>query len=306
MGDVEVSVVDGTGRILLNRPKAINALTSDMIATMSRVLEEWAEDPTIDEVVISGAGRGFCAGADVREMRQMIIEETGDPVEMLAREYCLDAMIASYPKPYRAQIHGIVMGGGMGVSIHGSHRSITADTVLAMPETIIGLWPDVGMCYHLARIPGELGMYMALTGLTITGDLATGVGLTDELTEGTHQSTAPPAWMESAFAGDDIFAILERLETSELPHARTTAETIRSRSPLSVAVSLEAIRRAATMTQEEVFAQDLQLGRFFCSWPDFVEGVRAQLVDKDFTPTWVHSSLEEVTAVEVRTAFGDS
>ena len=306
MDDLGVNVEDGIGRILLTRPQAINALTSDMIDSLARILLDWAKDDDVHEVVISGLGRGFCAGADVREMREMILHERADPVDFLSGEYALDRLIATYPKPYTARMQGIVMGGGMGVSIHGSRRLVTGWTSLAMPETIIGLWPDVGLTYHLSRLPGELGTYMALTGSSITGQLATLVGLTDELfdDEVLDEEPMPYDWMAEAFAGNDIVTILERLESSDHPAAQQTAADIRARAPLSVVVTLEAIRRAASMTLDEVFAQDLGLGAFFAQWPDFIEGVRAQLVDKDFAPRWVHGSVEEVSTEEVRTAFG--
>jgi len=304
MSDIEARVEDGVGRILLNRPQAINALSSQMIDDLTRVLTEWAEDPGVHEVLVEGAGRGFCAGADVRQMRQMIVSGSADPVDFLAREYRLDRLVATYPKPYSARMQGIVMGGGMGISVHGSHRVVTPTTTMAMPETIIGLWPDVGMTYHLSRTPGELGTYMALTGLTITGLQAVRGGLAD-LMVGYDHPEPEDTWMDDIFAGDDITAIMDRLEYSDLPQARETLTALTSRCPLSVVITLHALRRAATMTLDEVFAQDLRLGAFFTGYPDFVEGVRAQLVDKDRTPTWTHAHISDVTQEEVRAAFGD-
>ncbi|MDR0285573.1 MAG: enoyl-CoA hydratase/isomerase family protein [Propionibacteriaceae bacterium] len=307
MSLVEARVENGAGHLLLNRPAAINALSSAMIDQLYATLVDWAEDPAVREVVIAGAGRGFCAGADVRELRQVIIEERGDPVDFLAREYRLDALVATYPKPYTARLHGIVMGGGMGVSIHGSHRVAALGTTLAMPEVTIGLWPDVGMMYHLARLPGEAGTYMALTGLTVTGAEAGRLGLVNivETADEPGQTGLPgPGGLAEAFAGDDILAIMDRLEASSDPAARHAAATIRLRSPLSVAVSLEALRRARHLSQAAVFDQDLRMGAFFLGEPaDYVEGVRAQLVDKDFTPRWRYPRLEDVPAAAVRAAF---
>ena len=313
MSDIETRVQARTGRILLNRPQAINALNLAMIDDMTHVLEDWAGDDTVDEVLVEGAGRGFCAGADVRQMRQMILAGSGDPVDYLAREYRLDYLVATYPKPYTARMQGIVMGGGMGISVHGSRRVVTDTTQMAMPETNIGLWPDVGMTYRLSRVPGGLGTYMALTGSSITGDQAVQAGLADvkvgadlgdspSVQEGPMDSPSD-SWMDDAFASDQIDEIMSRLENSDLLQAREAARTIRSRCPLSVAVTLWALRRAASMTLEEVFAQDLRLGAFFCRRPDFVEGVRAQLVDKDHTPHWTHSRIEDITEDEVASAF---
>ncbi|MCL2735314.1 MAG: enoyl-CoA hydratase/isomerase family protein [Propionibacteriaceae bacterium] len=315
MSDILVDVDGHVGRIVLNRPQAINALSSAMIDDLTRVLREWEQDPDVHEVVIAGAGRGFCAGADVREMRRAILDGSADPVDFLAREYGLDRLIATYPKPYTARLHGIVMGGGMGVSIHGSTRLVAPNVVMAMPETIIGLWPDVGVCHALSRLPGEIGTYMALTGQTITAAQAVRVGLAQAMVA-SDAADAPvvdldaadggsPAWLD-LLAGDDIVAILGRLEASEDADARETARVIRLRSPFSVVVTLRALRRAARMTLDEVFEQDICLGRFFAQWPDFVEGVRAQLVDKDFSPRWAHARVEDVTDEEASAAFGET
>ncbi|MCL2471419.1 MAG: enoyl-CoA hydratase/isomerase family protein [Propionibacteriaceae bacterium] len=304
MTEIQVDVKDSVGHLVLNRPQALNALSSDMIDTLTSILTRWADDDAVREVEISGVGRAFCAGADVRQLRGLVLDRSADPVDFLAREYRLNRLIAAYPKPYTAIIHGIAMGGGLGVSIHASHRIVSTDTVMAMPETIIGLWPDVGMCYHLSRVPGEVGTYMGLTGLSITGADAVKCHLADDLVApGGPGAVTPTDWMEPMFAGRDISVIMDRLEHSELPQAREAARVIRVRSPLSVSVTLEALRRAAIMTVDEVFDQDLRLGAFFTRRPDFVEGVRAQLIDKDFAPVWSHAGVEDVTSDEVRAAF---
>jgi len=307
MADIDTSVDRGTGRILLNRPHAINALSVAMVGALTDVLLRWIDDDAVREVVIEGAGRGFCAGADVRQLRQMVLDDAY-PADFLDREYRLDYLIATYPKPYTARMHGIVMGGGMGLAIHAARRLVTADASLAMPETGIGLWPDVGMTYHLSRLPGQLGTYLALSGLPITGAQAVAVGLADALLD--SDSLRPPAkvvpddtWMADGFAGDDPAAILARLAASDVPEARQAAHVIRTRSPLSVAISLEAVRRAAAMTLEETFAQDRRLGTFFVGLPDFVEGVRAQLVDKDRRPRWSYARIEDVPRELVLSAF---
>ncbi len=327
-----------TGLIELDRPQAINALSSAMIDSLTQLLLAWADDPGVDQVVVRGRGRGFCAGADVRELRQLVIDgQSEQAVGFLAREYRLNRLIATYPKPYIACLHGIAMGGGLGVSIHGSRRLVTAEARLAMPETIIGLWPDVGLTHHLSRLPGQIGAFMALTGLAVSGRQAVRAGLADALVPDAlltapdedapgavaallEAALAPPeptapgarlglgpedAWMATAFAGDDLLAVVARLEASDLAPARQVAEAIRRRSPLSVAVSFQALRRAAGLDLDQVLAQDLRLGAFFLTQPDFAEGVRAQLVDKDFQPRWSHPGLEAVTAAEVDAAFAD-
>lgn len=300
----------GVCRLELARPQAINALSSAMIDDMTGLLQEWAADESVARVDLAGQLPGFCAGADVRELRSMVIDQTGDPVDFLAREYRLDSLIATYPKPISAYLWGIVMGGGLGLVINARSRVVARGADLAMPETRIGLWPDVGMTYHLSRMPGEVGTYMALTGGEITGDQAVTYGLCTDLDIGDGQRDRFRVvrdwdWMAEAFAGDDIVEIVNRLENHPLTEAREVAAELRKRAPLSVAVTLRALRRAAKMSLEEVFAQDLELGKFFVHRPDFAEGVRAQLIDKDANPHWTHSRVEEVTEGEVREAFGE-
>ncbi|MDR2896632.1 MAG: enoyl-CoA hydratase/isomerase family protein [Propionibacteriaceae bacterium] len=317
MPDLMMSIEENTGQIRLNRPQALNALTGAMIDGLFEQLTDWVDSPAVERVVISGQGRAFCAGADVRELRNIVLAGTADPVDFLCREYRLDQLIASYPKPLQMRLHGIVMGGGCGLSLHSQDRQITADAALGMPETIIGLWPDVGMLYELSRLPGEVGAYLALTGLTVSGAEAYQLGLVDVLADDRDESGRPAGqlvqpsvpdrldWCATTLAGDDIVAMVEALEGSGDPICRASAAAIRQRSPLSVATSLAALRRAKAMTLKEVFAQDLQLGAFFLGQPDFVEGVRAQLIDRDHQPHWSYSALEELTPANIAAAFGD-
>lgn len=368
------------GRIRLRRPKALNALTHSMVVSMLAQLDDWAGDDTVDAVAIDGAGdRGLCAGGDVRQLREAIVHEVGDPESFWADEYRLNAAIAAYPKPYVAVMDGVVMGGGVGVSAFGSLRLTTPRAKIAMPETAIGFFPDVGGLYLLARAPGELGTHAALTGTPMTGadavlcgladtvvapeavepllaELANGAAVSDlGLSEpargfgfredpaalangapptatdrgagapptgaaadrgatsqplprsGTAAATAPLAaerdWVDACYLGDDPGAILAALRARPEAAAREAAEVIASRSPLSVAVTLAAIRRAASMTLAEVLDQDRRLGRHFAAEPDFVEGVRAVLVDRDHKPHWRHTSLTEVTDAEVAAMF---
>ena len=300
----------GVHRIDLDRPAALNAINSAMIDAITRVLEEWAESDAVERVRISGGPPGFCSGADVREMRSMIVDGWGDPVDFLAREDRMDYLVATYPKPVEAYLWGYAMGGGLGLVANAPSRIAQTGTRFAMPETRIGLWPDVGMTYHLSRMPGEIGTYMALTSGEITAAQAVEYGLCTELVAGKGEvepSRDVPdwGWMADAFAGDDVVEIVGRLEDHPLEEARKAGAELRKRAPLSVAVTLRALRRAAGMTLEEVYAQDLKLGSFFCYHPDFVEGVRAQLVDKDRNPRWTHARVEEVTEAEVRKAFGE-
>lgn len=310
MNDVRFDVDGGVGRVTLNRPRAINALTTAMLADIGERLADWRQSPDVERVHLVGAGdRGFCSGADVRTLRADLLERGEVAAEVFfAVEYAVDALIASYPKPIRADMFGITMGGGMGLSAHCAERVVRADSRLAMPETIIGLFPDVGVLYELSRSPGELGTYLALTGGAVGAEDALLLGLADRI-----EGEAPPgelearrAWIDECFAGDDPVAILSRLEAHADPEATVAAEVLRQRCPFSVAVSLAAIRRAATLPDvASVLAQDMVLAVPMVLRPDFAEGVRAQLLDKDRNPSWQPSRLEDVNAGEVAALFAD-
>jgi enoyl-CoA hydratase len=319
------------GRIRLNRPRAINALTHPMVRSVLAQLRDWAEDDAITAVSIEGSGdRGLCAGGDVRAIRQSVLTGTGDPLAFWADEYALNAAIHHYPKPYVAFMDGVVMGGGVGISAYGSLRLVTERSRVAMPETAIGFFPDVGALHLLSRAPGELGTHLALTGTTVGGADAVVLGLADALVdradlpairarlaegagpdvvdairrEGDAQLPGHRAWIDDCYAGDDPVLVLKALQANASPAAGKAAALLAQRSPMSVAVTLEALRRASGMTTlEQVLAQDLVLGASLMGSSDFLEGVRAVLVDRDHAPRWRHASLEQVRRDEVEDAF---
>lgn len=331
--EVEYAVAAGIGRIRLNRPRAINSLTTDMCTSLLAQLQAWATDDEVAAVFIEGAGaKGLCAGGDVRALRELLLAgDTEAAVEFWRLEYAVNGLIASYPKPYVAWMDGVVMGGGVGVSAHGSRRLVTETSKVAMPETIIGFFPDVGGLYFLSRAPGELGTHVALTGLPVSGADAIVVGLADELVSSTDKdevlaglATAPHptadqasegsdgaasellaqrGWIDECYAGDDMAVILERLRSHEDPAAREAGEVLSLRSPHSLVITLEAIRRAQHLSVQEVLDQDARLGEHFAAHPDFTEGVRALLVDKDNNPQWAQASILDVDAAVVRAAF---
>lgn len=293
---------NGVGRLTLNRPRALNALTPGMVDTLDRTLRAWIHDDAVERIELRGNGRGFCSGADVRWIREQVIQGSAAWPRFFEREFALDALIARYPKPVTAIMKGVTMGGGLGLSAHASHRVVDASSRLAMPETIIGYTPDVGLSWLLARAPGELGTHLALT--VGARDVAA-AGLADAV-----EGDAPPAelaqasWISECYVGDDPVEIHGRLARHAEPAARAAAAEIEQRCPLSVAVTLEALRRAAAMPDvEAVLAQDLTLAKALIPAPDFVEGVRAQLVDKDRTPHWRHASLADVSRDEVLACF---
>lgn len=329
-------------RIVLNRPRAINALNLAMVSDIGDQLTAWAGDDSVGAVVVQGAGeRGLCSGGDVRAVRAQVLE-TGEPGDFFAVEYAMNAQIAAYPKPFIAAMDGIVMGGGVGISAHGSVRLTTAQAKVAMPETIIGFTPDCGIRWLLGRAPGEVGTYLALTGDTVTGADAVTAGLADAVItpeqmaaltnldgdpdpwlaavvagdEPDLASLAQPVdsafaagsprrtWIDECFSSDDAAQIMARLQSHESEEARATAETIAGRSPFSVQVSLAALRRAQAATGiDQVIAEDITIAQHMALLPDFAEGIRAQLVDKDRSPVWSDASLEEVDPGAVAAVF---
>lgn len=337
------------GRVLLNRPRAINSLTRDMVVAVRTQLTQWEEDDAITAVSIEGAGeKGLCAGGDVRAVREAHLAGSSGGVDFWADEYVLDAQIAEYPKPVIAVMDGIVMGGGLGISMFADARWATERSRIAMPETIIGFFPDVAATYLLSRTPGELGTHMAMTGATVTGTDAVDVGLADCVVDsasipdllaavaaggpveavpevsrlvprtstggGTADDKGAPGtrgalasardWIDECYAGNDPAVILERLRGHANPDAQAAAEEICVRSPLSVAVTLEAVRRAADAESvREVLRTDTVVSANLLHRPDFSEGVRALLVDKDKQPRWEHPDLASVPRSEVLELF---
>ncbi|WEV76904.1 enoyl-CoA hydratase/isomerase family protein [Janibacter cremeus] len=326
------------GRVLLNRPRAINSLTRDMVVAVRTQLTQWQEDDAITAVSIEGAGeKGLCAGGDVRAVREAHLAGSSGGVDFWADEYVLDAQIAEYPKPVIAVMDGIVMGGGLGISMFADARWATERSRIAMPETIIGFFPDVAATYLLSRTPGELGTHMAMTGATVGGADAVDAGLADcvvdsasipdllaavaaggpvEAVPGAGAEGGVPAsatqgtlaaargWIDECYAGNDPAVILERLRGHADPAAQAAAEEISVRSPLSVAVTLEAVRRAADAESvREVLRTDTVVSANLLHRPDFSEGVRGLLVDKDKQPRWEHPDLASVPRSEVLELF---
>lgn len=304
--EILAEVSGGIGRIRLNRPRQINALTVPMMHRVADVLDVFAGDDAVQAVELTGAGeRGLCAGADVRALRELALTG-GDVRDFFETEYGVNLRVAGYPKPYRAVMTGITMGGGLGLSAHGSQRIVDATSRLAMPETQIGLFPDVLVTPLLARMPDEIGTHLALTGAAVNAADAVRLGLADEVAGAAPAAdgalTAP--WIAECYAGDDPVEILGRLAEHSDPAARGTADEVRTRCPLSVAVTLEALRRAARIERlADLLPQELGLAVRLATGPDFAEGVRAQLVDRDRNPKWQHDRIEDVSRAEVLSYF---
>ncbi|MFF8732337.1 enoyl-CoA hydratase/isomerase family protein [Streptomyces sp. NPDC015171] len=319
--------------ITLNRPRALNALNHDMVRRVDEALTAWEHDPDVRTVVITGAGeRGLCAGGDIRAVHDDARDGDGSASAAFWRdEYHLNARIARYPKPYVALMDGIVMGGGVGVSAHGSVRIVTERSRIAMPETGIGFVPDVGGTYLLALAPGELGTHLALTGAQIgAGDaLLCGLAdhyvpsealghLVDDLADlpvhdalARHVRPAPPArlaarreWIDACYAGGTVEEILRRLLAQGGPDAKEAAETLLAKSPTALKVTLAALRRARHLGPlERVLDQEYRVSCAALGTSDLLEGIRAQVIDKDRDPHWSPATLAEVTDADVGRFF---
>ena len=298
-------VVDGIGQITLNRPQAINALDGDMMTTMYDTLVAWRLDDAVTAIELGGEGeRGFCAGADVRALAG-VVRDGGPWLQYLETEYALDMLIAEYPKPVTSHMHGVSMGGGLGIAAHADRRIVYASTVMAMPETKIGFFPDAGIMHQLSRA-GAVGRHLALTSSTFTGGDALLLNLADESADG--DLPAPlfedsATWIQECYASDDPVEIVRALESHPYEAARQAGRDLRARSPFAVHVALRALIRAQRLTLSEVLNQDLHLAESVIPAGDFEEGVRALLIDKDNAPTWRHASIEDVPREEVDRVF---
>ncbi|NIA67027.1 enoyl-CoA hydratase/isomerase family protein [Pelagibius litoralis] len=338
--EIEFEERGGVGFITLNRPKALNALTLDMIQAMMPKLQDWREDPVIKAVVIAGAGdRAFCAGGDVRAVYEAGRNGGSLTKEFFRDEYRLNRMIHVFPKPYVALIDGITMGGGVGLSVHGSHRVATEKTMLAMPETGIGLFPDVGGSFFLPRLPGKLGLFLALTGWRLGAADAVYSGLAtdfvpsdkipqlvdafagadwntaaadavvDQIIDAATEPPEPSALaqqrdaIDRCFSAPSVEAILEALDAEPGDWAAKIAKIIRKQSPTSLKVTFEQVHRGATMDFDSAMVEEFRLSQAFMAGKDFYEGIRAVLVDKDQKPNWQPGDLQSVTPGIVEAHF---
>jgi enoyl-CoA hydratase len=314
------------GLVTLARPQALNALTHGMVKAIAGSLSEWATDDGIRAVAVRGEGRAFCAGGDIRAVQQAVAAGSDEGADLLRDEYRMNALIGAYPKPYVALIQGICMGGGAGVSVHGSHRLADSSLGFAMPETAIGFVPDIGSSYFLSRAPGSIGLYLGLTAERIgLGDAleagfvthAVNAANFEAVIEGLAQGEAidkviapftrktPPGplsphrrQIQTIFSASSVEAILERLDRDGSDFARTTAQIIRSRSPTSLKIVFRQIRTAARLDLKQCLAMELRLALRLLPGHDFREGVRAALVDKDRAPKWQPSSLAGVGDID--------
>ena len=328
--EVSIRVHDGIGHLTLNRPEALNALTHSMVLLLTEALTAWRDSSEVSLVVLDGAGdRGLCAGGDVRVLYDNAVSgDTAASLAFLRDEYRLNAMIAEYPKPFVAIMDGVTMGGGIGLAGHASIRVVTERSKLAMPETRIGFCPDVGGTWLLARAPGELGTYLALSSATMSGSDALALGFADYFVPSRllphlllafaeradpgspseivllFDETPEPSelslrrdWVDACFSADTVSEIIARLDDYAATHsseeARAAADALVSLSPTAVTVTLAALREARGLPG---LRAALELEHRVCAWlldePDLREGIRAQIIDKDRSPRWNPARLD--------------
>jgi enoyl-CoA hydratase/carnithine racemase len=310
-GDLAATIRTGVATVTLNRPAALNSLSYEMIVGLADWFDAWEHDSRVRTLVLRGAGdKAFCAGGDVRALYASITSGGDVHADYFDREYALDFRIHTYPKTVVALIDGIVMGGGMGLAQGARLRIVGERTRMAMPETAIGLFPDVGGSYFLSRSPGELGTYLGLVGPTIHAADAIYCGLADiatttTLPEPTLAALRPA--IDRHFAFDDVRSIVASLEREAAPDLREwttrTLEALAKRSPTLLAVTLEQLRRGRHLPLADCLRMELGLVRAAIAHGDIVEGIRAQIIDKDNKPRWKPATLDAVDPAAVARFF---
>ena len=325
--DVIVSRHGAVGHLSLNRPKALHALTQAMCETISAALLEWRDDPAVETVILDHAeSRGFCAGGDVAMVRRSVLEDGGDAGRAFFRaEYRMNHLLFTYPKPIVAFMDGVTMGGGVGLALPCRWRIATGNTLFAMPEGAIGLFPDVGAGWYLPRLAGRVGHFLALTGARLDGAECVWAGLAThylpaetvsdakeriiaepariEAILGERSSVPPPARLGGnaeriarLFASDRLEDVLAALASDESDWAAKERKAVASKCPTSAKVALRQFAESGSRADFAAeMALEYRLAVRMIVRPDFVEGVRAVLVDKDNAPQWAPPTAEDVT-----------
>ncbi len=327
------------GLITLNRPEVLNALNHNMFLMLDRQLTEWAVNDAIKAVVIRAAeGRAFCAGGDIRYAYERGLAKDPTLPNFFRDEYRVDQQIYHYPKPYIALLDGITMGGGVGISIHGSHRVATPRFIFAMPETSIGFFPDVGATYFLPRLPGKIGTYLALTGTRVSHSDSFALGIVNHvvasesfpdilqlladtplhlhtdatITDLINQFSMPVekatvmdhlVEIDTCFSKSTMDDVMSALEHYPSAWCEQVVSVLSTKSPTSLKVTLRQMQEGVKMNFDECMQLELQLTKHFLHSHDFFEGVRAVIIDKDQSPKWKPAKLEEVTAADIEKFF---
>jgi enoyl-CoA hydratase len=339
--DVSIKVTGGTGRITLTRPSALHALNTPMCAQILAALTAWKTDPAIHLVWIDhqDGTRGFCSGGDIRMLAESGAGDASEARDFFRTEYRMNAALKAFPKPVLAILDGVTMGGGVGLSVHGSHRIATERTLFAMPETGIGLFPDVGGGWFLPRLEGQLGTWLALTGARLKGADVAAAGIAthylpselvpalakkleaadfsvdatamlDDILRGLTHAVPAPSYgshretIHRCFGGQTAEGIVAALEADPGDWARGEAATIRAKSPETVKVALRQLREGACCeTFEDNMRMEFRIGWRKVQSHDFQEGVRAVIIDKDNAPAWSPARLEDVSEADVAKYF---
>jgi enoyl-CoA hydratase len=323
------------GRITLNRPRAINALTLNMVRLVSVALQDFGSDPSVEVIMIDGAGdRGLCAGGDIRAIYDAIVAGDDSPKGFWREEYLLNADIRNSAKPVVSLMDGVVMGGGVGISAHARYRVVTERSNVCMPEVSIGFSPDVGVTWLFGRAPGHVGTHAALTAARLGAADAIFCGLADvfvptsglpalidalatgdpaaAFSTATTAAGAPPVgelpamsgWIEECYDAASVAGILDRLDRSPEAGASAAAAQIRAHSPTAVSVALRALTQAREAGSfEACLEMEYQIACHFLTTLDFREGIRAAVIDKDRAPAWMPATLADVTAEVVEPFF---
>lgn len=332
---VHFEVFGNLGVITLNRPKALNALTTEICMAMTKIMVAWETDERIGAVLVRGAGdRAFCAGGDIIMLHDSGKMRDGRAEEFWRTEYALNELISRYKKPYIALIDGIVMGGGVGLSVHGRLRIAGDTTLFAMPETGIGYFPDVGGTYFLPRLGKAIGNWLGLTGARLKTAQACALGVANAYVPTEQHEDLVAALGKARLDGSDLAVlnvldkfvckapeadlvpdavlafecetateILNALQVDGSEWASKQASILQSKSPLAVRVTLEALKRGASLNFREAMNQEIGLSLAFLTTQDFYEGVRAAVIDKDRNPKWIADSFEGVKPSEMERQF---
>lgn len=339
LNDVIMECEDHIGLITLSRPHALNALTLPMIKALHRQLQLWHDDDAIHAVVVQAVpGKAFCAGGDVRWLYEMGVAKKAEQMQFFWEEYRLNYLIHQFKKPYIALMDGIVFGGGVGISLHGSHPVASERFMVAMPETAIGLFPDIGASYLLSRCPGKLGLYLALTGARLSAVDAYNAGLVKHVIDSDQCSQVVDALkkldlsqmaharvsaclhalgsnkqvpvladqlktIDNYFSCTSVQDIMRALKDSDDDWAVLHYQNLIKKSPLSLAVTFAQMNNSARLSMEECLKMDYRLVGHFMHGHDFYEGVRALLIDKDQCPIWQPPQLDQVTSTMVANYF---
>ena len=329
-GEILFEQLGQAGIVTLNRPSSLNAVNHGMVNALAQALTAWEQDDAVQRIVIRGQGRAFSAGGDILDVYKAGLKGKAKP-DFFADEYRLNAAIARFSKPYIALIDGIVMGGGVGVSFHGSHRVMTENAVFAMPEVGIGFFPDVGGSCLLSQLPGDFGMYLALTGNRIRRGDACAVGLATHSVDAQHLTELTEALCETddvnatlaTFSGEPerqmdegtlhavarhfsfgtLAEVLQSLSEDQDEWARATHATIDKRSPTSLHVAFRQVRAGAMLTMDECMKMEFRILNRMLTGHDFYEGIRAVLVEKGSTPRWEPRTLQNVREEDIDAYF---